>query len=669
MRHPHQIVHSSLIKQLKLIGYALREAFISLIPFLIVSSISTLILAAVLQFHLYANVENIKSGIQVLQNALPIMVLVSFTHQLARLKGIDKMAAVALSLSLLISLQPFNSTTLFGTNSSFLALLIPILSTFLLAKIANNARFISPKYTALDDNLRMVYRYSPAFVISYILLLGVFILLQNGFQHVHQSLMVGLGTFANSTEAMLFLRTIVSHLLTFIGVHGTNIFDLLVNPSYLKSPLTEHFSAKNLIDTFVIFGGVGSCLALAISILLQAKDQHAIKISKISMPFLVFNISEILLYGLPIVFNKKLFTPFIVVPIINLSLALLLMHYVPIEFNAITLPWTTPLFINAYLATSGNWLVVLFQLFLLGLDILIYMFFVRDYVRTQSSSEHFSLLSNKLNISSSIQSKRGLKFQEAQTFLVNAHVDTDDIIQLIIKNELTMYYQPIVQVRQQRCHHFEALLRLRKTDGTIVNPDFLPTLENAGLSSVIDIWVCRKVRSDILAWQAEGYNPLVSVNIHPDTFLDDEVMQQIFSLLDGFNVQFELVERAFFNSDASSGVIRLLQKMQFKLAIDDFGTGYSTLQSLHTTAADTIKFDKQLLDVTNTDKGYKIYHYASQMCNDLGFNIVAEGVESEAQLNIIQQSGVQNAQGWYFSEALPPTQAKQFAQSFGLKLP
>lgn len=646
------------------IGFALREAFIPLVPFFILTSISTLILAALLHFNLFANVMPVQVGVELLKSTLPIVVLVSFTYQLAKVQAVDVTASVALSLSLLITLEPFNSTSLYGTNSSFLSLLIPIFSTPLLSIISSSRWIVSPKYAALDDNLRMIYRYTPAFIICYVSLLALFVIIKLAFAELSTYFVNALGALNNHIELMLFIRTIVSHLITFLGVHGSFMFDIMVNPTYLKSPLVEHFTAKNLIDTFVIFGGVGSCLALAISILIHAKDQHAIKISKISMPFLMFNITEILLYGLPIVLNKKLFIPFIVVPLINLSLALLFLHYVPIEFSAVTLPWTTPIFINAYLATDGNWSVILFQLFLLGLDIFIYMSFVKSYIRTQNSTERFTLLTDKLNISSNIQSKRGIKFQQAQTFLVNAHIDTDKIIQLIIENELTVFYQPIVNIKLNACEHFEALLRLRMQDGSIVVPHFLPTLEQAGLSTIIDLWVCRQVRNDLLSWQAQGYNPKVSVNIHPDTLLDDDVMQQILFLLAGFNVQFELIERAFLEPEKISHILNSLKNMHFELAIDDFGTGYSTLQSLQKTSANTIKFDKQLLDVADTDKGYKIYNHASQMCNDLGYNLVAEGVETEAQLTIVKNANIANVQGWYFAPALPLEKAKLFADTF-----
>lgn len=655
---------STFYKQAQLIVYSLREAFIALVPFFILTSVSTLILELLLQLHLFNDTHPIRTGLTLLRKTVPFMVLISVAHQFAKLKAIDPIVCITLSLSLLFSLQTLNITTLLETNSSFLSVLIPIFSAFFLARIANSERLLSPQYAALDDNLRMIYRYTPAFVISYIVLLCTFFIIKMGYDQLYAYLASTLSGLEHHVEWMLFIRTLVSHLITFLGMHGSYMFDIMVNSGYLYSPFVDHFSAKNLIDTFVIFGGVGSCLALAISILLYTKDQHAIKISKISMPFLVFNITEILLYGLPVALNKRLFIPFIFVPILNLGLAFLFLHFVPIEFKAINLPWTTPIFISGYLATDGNWTVILFQLFLLTLDVMVYTVFARNYVRTQSSAEHFNLLSNKLNISSGFQFKRSLKFQEAQTFLVNAHLDTHRIIQRIIDNQLTVYYQPIVQVQHRTCHDFEALLRLHMQDGSVVNPDFLPALERAGLSTVIDLWVCRQVRADFLAWQAEGYHPNISVNIHPDTFLDDEAMKQITLLLSGFNVQFEVIERAFLMPEKSNLLINQLKTHGFKLAIDDFGTGYSTLENLHQISADTIKFDKKLIDVTNNEKGYKIYYHTSRMCNDLGFSLVAEGIETEAQVELIQQLGIQYIQGWYFAPALPKVEAKQFADAF-----
>lgn len=655
---------STFNKQVQITVYSLREAFIALVPFFILTSVSTLILELLLQLSVFNDIKPIKIGVTLLRNTIPIMVLISVAHQLAKLKAIDSIVCIALSISLLFSLQSSNITNLYASNSSFLSLLIPIFSTFFLARITNSEKLLSPTYAALDDNLRMIYRYTPAFIISYVVLLCLFFVMKMGYDQLYVYLASIFTGLEHHIEWMILIRTLVSHLITFLGIHGSFMFDIMVNSGYLNSPLHEHFTAKNFIDTFVIFGGVGSCLALAISILLYAKDQHAIKISKISMPFLVFNITEIILYGLPVVLNKRLLIPFVLVPLVNVGLALLFLHFVPIEFKAISLPWTTPIFISGYLATGGNWAVIAFQLLLITLDVMIYTLFVREYVRTQSSAEHLALLSNKLNISSGFLSKRSLKFQEAQTFLVNAHLDTHQIIQLITDNQLTVYYQPIVQVQQHSCHDYEALLRLRMQDGTIHNPDFLPTLERAGLSTVIDLWVCRQVRADFLAWQAEGYHPNISVNIHADTFLDAEAMKQITLLLSGFNVQFEVIERAFLCPEKSDLVIQALKMHGFKVAIDDFGTGYSTLENLHQMSADTIKFDKKLIDATEHERGYKIYYHTSRMCNDLGFSLVAEGIETETQVQLIKQMGIQYIQGWYYAPALPWAEAKQFAESF-----
>ncbi len=521
-----------------------------------------------------------------------------------------------------------------------------------------------PQTIQLAGSVRMIYRHTPAFILSYATSLIVFEFIHITFNQVTSMASLTTLQFANHPEQMIAFRTVCSHLLTFVGVHGTNIFDLIFGTSQLSQLIMPNLTAKNLIDTFVIFGGVGASLSLAIAILIVAKDGHAIRVSKIALPFLVFNVTEILLYGLPIVLNRKILVPFILVPLMNLAVALFVVHAGFFTFSATELPWTTPIFVSGYLATNGDWTAVLFQALLLSVDIGIYVLFVRTYVNTQSTTAHLELLKEKLHLSESIQTKQGLKFQEAQTFLVNAHLDTHRIIDLIVNNELIMFYQPIIDIENQQCNSFEALLRLKMQDGKIVGPYFIPTLERAGLSTVIDLWVCKQVRLNLEAWHNEGYSPFISINLHPDTILDEKAMNTVVEILSGFDVQFEVIERAFLLREKADKNIQLLRNNGFQLVIDDFGTGYSSLEHLHITTAKTIKFDKQLIDMAKSDSGCKIYMHSSKMCADLGFVVVSEGVETEAQLNIVKQAGVQFVQGWYFSKALPANEAKQFALSF-----
>lgn len=654
-----------------LVTFALREAFISLIPYLILKSTAILLLQALHLWSNSADLIKLDIGMTLLPDALPILVLLTFSSQLAKLKNIDSVGAMLLSITLLLTVYPLilvtNQDNFQSGIFSIFALLIPIFSTYIFAKALDSKWLPSPQEAPLVDSVRMIYRYTPAFIVSYLLGLVILELIYALLFPLSKLEFIAIHQLANNTEWFIVVRTFFTHILTFTGVHGTNLFDLLVNQDYLNSFLAPNLTAKNLIDTFVLFGGVGAGLSLAMTILIVAKDRHAIKISKIAFPFLVFNITEILLYGLPIVLNRRLLLPFIFVPMCNLALTLLAVNMHLFTFTTTQLPWTTPIFFSGYFSTGGDWCAVLFQAFLIAFDICIYTFFVRAYVNTQSTATHFSLLKEKLNISEGIQAKQGLKFQEAQSFLVNAHLDIHHIIDLIIKNELVMFYQPIIDIKNQRCHHFEALLRLKMQDGKINAPYFIPILERAGLSTVIDIWVCQQVRSALEAWHEEGYHPSISINLHPDTLIDGVSMHKVLSLLSGFDVQFEVIERAFLIHEETAANIQLLQDSNFKLAIDDFGTGYSSLEHLHNSSADTIKLDKILIDITNTEAGYKIYAHSSRMCIDLGFRLIAEGVETEAQLNVVKEVGIQFVQGWYFSCALPSHEAKAYALGFNEK--
>ena len=218
---------------------------------------------------------------------------------------------------------------------------------------------------------------------------------------------------------------------------------------------------------------------------------------------------------------------------VNLSISYLVVSTGLIAFNTDLVPWTTPVLVNAYLSTDGNLLAVALQVALLALGVAIYAPFVRHYTRTQSSTAAYEVLAEELNISTGIQAKQGIKFHEAQKFLVNSHMRTYDIIELISANKLKLYYQPKINVKQGKCDRFEALLRLEMQDGSVLGPYFLEDIEQAGLASIIDLWVCREACSDITQWELDGFNPNVSVNLHPDTLKDKAAMKEIVKMLSG----------------------------------------------------------------------------------------------------------------------------------------
>jgi len=224
---------------------------------------------------------------------------------------------------------------------------------------------------------------------------------------------------------------------------------------------------------------------------------------------------------------------------------------------------------------------------------------------------------------------------------------------MLSDDDLLVYYQPKVDLKHGCSESFEALLRLRQSDGNIVGPFFLKDIETAGLSPVLDLWVCKRVLSHLEDWKKQGFEPSVSINLHPDTLQDPEVVEQIARLLVGWPVEFEILERALVEGEKAIDQLRLLKDKGFRIAIDDFGVGYSSYEFITSFDIDTIKLDKTLIDRIDERKGYLVCKHAFVLAQDLDCDCIAEGAETRGQIERLQRMGARYIQGWYFSPALP----------------
>lgn len=646
-------------------GFALREAYVAILPYLIINSLVTMLFELLRYAEWATQYGQAKVVLMILQDSFPILLVISIAYQLAKLYRLDRMLTITLAVTLFLTVVAINkllqgiSDTDNG-QASIAVLVIPIAATALL-RILLNIKWLVPKvYATLDNHVMTANQYIVPFIFSYVLILGGWY----GLQLPCSMLLAGGSALIEqlqlTSNSLLLVRTFWAHCFWLIGVHGENTFDLLLNNQSLNNDIFPGLTAKMFFDLFV-FGGAGSSWALAIAIVWLAKDRHASAVVRTGLPFLVFNINEIIIYGLPIVFNRQLAIAFVMVPLVNLALAYSALSFGIVKLGAIngSLAWTTPIFLNAYfLVADSKWLIAL-QGGLLALDVALYYPFVKRFLMSQSSSESLHVLETKLEISTHIESKRGLNFQKAQTHIVESHVETNKVIELITENELQVFYQPKVCVSDLSCHHFESLLRLKMRDGRVVGPYFLDVIEMAGLAPVIDLWVSKQVAKDIRKWSMT--QPVkVSINLHPDTLGDTAVLLQIVAYLQGLPIQFEILEKAVISSAGNGKNIQLLNELGFELAIDDFGTGYSSVESLFQQPIKVIKLDKFLADQLMLDKGVIVYRHLCAMLKDLGFILVAEGIETKQQLDIVTSAGVDYVQGFYFSQALSLDQARNF---------
>ena len=222
--------------------------------------------------------------------------------------------------------------------------------------------------------------------------------------------------------------------------------------------------------------------------------------------------------------------------------------------------------------------------------------------------------------------------------------------------EIEVFYQPIVALESGKVVGAEALARWRQADGRFLTPDiFIPLAEQSGLMPQLTQLIIETVFSDLGSWLQRHPDQHVSINLDPDDLLSENLPVLLNTLLTRWQlsasqIALEITERGFADPKVSSPAIAGLRRAGHAIYIDDFGTGYSSLSYLQHLEVDILKIDKSFVDALE----YKnVTPHIIEMAKTLGLAMVAEGVETEGQLEWLRNHGVQFAQGWFYSKALP----------------
>ncbi|MEM9806382.1 MAG: EAL domain-containing protein [Cyanobacteria bacterium P01_D01_bin.56] len=226
--------------------------------------------------------------------------------------------------------------------------------------------------------------------------------------------------------------------------------------------------------------------------------------------------------------------------------------------------------------------------------------------------------------------------------------------------KLLIYFQPKFKAQTLELVGMEALLRLKDERGNVLLPTFLSTLYQQGLSKAIDSKVIDLVFEQVIAWRKSGISiPTISINFDKDFLLDKLAVNQFINRSKTHNLHFyiEITEHTYtVQLEALASVIIKLRDAGHKISIDDFGAGYSCLTSLLTLNADEIKLDRQLVVPPQGElgRGQILLKSSIDLCHELGFCVVAEGVETKAQLEFLQTCGVDIIQGYHLGKPMHP---------------
>jgi len=236
----------------------------------------------------------------------------------------------------------------------------------------------------------------------------------------------------------------------------------------------------------------------------------------------------------------------------------------------------------------------------------------------------------------------------------------NELRKAIEKDQFYIDYQPKIDFVKNKVIGMEALIRWRHPDLGIISPgQFIPLAEDTGLISQIGEWVLRKACEQNKKWQDEGYPPLrISVNLSVKQLMEPNIVEKIKQILEETQLdpkwlELEVTESVFANIEDAPRILKKIRDIGVHVSIDDFGTGYSSFNYIKHLPVDTLKIDSSFIrDIHENDESKAIVRAVLTLADTLGMEVLAEGIELDEQLKILNKNGCKLGQGYLFSKPL-----------------
>ncbi len=252
----------------------------------------------------------------------------------------------------------------------------------------------------------------------------------------------------------------------------------------------------------------------------------------------------------------------------------------------------------------------------------------------------------------------------------------DELRGAITDRELTMHYQPKVDASSLRVLSVEALVRWNHpVKGLLLPASFLPLVEDSGLMHEMTVAVLEQSLDQVMTWSNAGLRLPVAVNLSPSSLVDIELPQRVERMLierslDSSLLILEITEDVIMSDrERARHILDELRRIGIQVAVDDFGTGYSSLAYLRELPIDELKLDRSFIATMSADdRSLAIVQSAIDLAHSLGLRMVAEGVEDELTARRLCDAGCDEAQGFYFSQALPVAEFETWLSDYEASL-
>ncbi|WP_244204646.1 EAL domain-containing protein [Vibrio rhodolitus] len=656
---------------------AIRESLLWILPCLMIISL-TLFVASLGEFLFGKNepwVQTVFELYYFVNDLFPILLTAALSYILAMRWRLPR---PPIALVLIVYLSLFNQLFSVTGSTVVFELLISIITPLYAVPLIAQIYSLSWVKFVTNNHLGRIVKESLNLILPCILV-GLVVLSVNAtiILMIESSQILTLFEIDYRSSPIEFgaIFAMVNSLFWFLGIHGyyalLPLVDVLQNAVDIAQlemasiGTTDHFLNHSFMAVFTFVGGAGATLGLVVALLLFSNNRAYRLIALASLPLGMLNINEVLLFGLPIIFNPRLFLPFLLAPVANTVVAYFVVGNGWVSVPVTGMPFSSPVFVNAWIVTQGDMNAALLQLFNIGLSCLVYTPFVLFLNRSTG---------DKTILFSSLDTTYSRRAEEAHTLsddkvgqLVNAQKQQDDLeltLHAFSEKEFCMEYQPQVCRVSGQVIGCEALIRSMDKQGNLHYPgSFLPAFEQAGLMKDIDRWAVIQVVHDLKIAIAEGWAIPTSVNLTPETILDRELMSQIAAYVSrvGEYVHIEITEESLLKDyEVVASSLHELHKVGAKIYIDDFGSGFSSLSYLTRFEVDAIKIDRSFIHTLESVKGQKVFNGLISVAQDLDLAVVVEGVETEAQLECIPLRNHLSIQGWYYSKSIPMSQLKRY---------
>lgn len=470
----------------------------------------------------------------------------------------------------------------------------------------------------------------------------------------------------------MLLFTILTSLLWVFGIHGNDVLEPVSQNFFIPAmemnqqliangeQATEIFS-KTFYDCFTLMGGTGNAVSLLIALVLFSKRRSNKKLARYAAVPMMFNISEIMVFGLPVVFNPIMAIPFVLTPVVLVLVSTFAIQsgLVPIPIE--TVGWTTPAILSGYMAT-GSVNGSILQIVNIVIGVMIYRPFVKMYdeEKDRDAKKRMDKLVDILRQSESSDEPVELLTLKSSAGEVAKGI-VEDMQYRLAKELPRLYYQPQFD-HLGNCIGAEALLRWEhSTYGMLFPPLVVKLASEAGMLKELEKGVFKAVINDMdRIKEVLGEDTKVSVNVTGINIQTEEFEAFLKELKENYpthskSICIEITEQTAlrFNESLTERLTRI-HDMGYSLAIDDFSMGSTSIKYLQTSVFDLVKLDGALSrDVLTNPRSREIIASITGLTKNFGIRVLAEYVENEKQRKALEEINCCLYQGYLYSPAVP----------------